>query len=361
MSIHDHFSPDYVTARAKFRGACADAGLKTERFLNPETGMQGEDLTTDAVWIGPPDAERVLLTNSATHGVEGLYGTGCQVGFIRDEHWKNLPANTAVLIVHAINPYGFSWLRRVNEDNIDLNRNFLDFTKPLPHNPGYAGIHPVLTPEKWDDNTAKEVRAKLEAFSDKVGRREASAAISAGQHSHADGLFYGGIRPSWSNGVIAYLAARYLKRMKHMVVIDFHTGLGPYGHSELICRHAVDSMALKRARQWFGKDVTSPAAGESDSPVIEGNLRMSFNRHCPGAEFTAFAIEVGTRDWRDVEMSLIADNWLHNHGEPRGQGAAKIKAAIRDSFYPDETAWREKCYPRALEIQQIALKGLSEI
>ena len=54
MSIHDHFSPDYVTARAKFRAACAEAGLKTERFLNPETGMQGEDLTTDAVWIGPP-------------------------------------------------------------------------------------------------------------------------------------------------------------------------------------------------------------------------------------------------------------------------------------------------------------------
>ena len=68
-----------------------------------------------------------------------------------------------------------------------------------------------------------------------------------------------------------------------------------------------------------------------------------------------------TRDWRDVEISLIADNWLHNHGEPRGQGAAKIKAAIRDAFYPDEDAWREKCYPRALEIQQTALKGLAAI
>ena len=63
MSIHDHFSPDYVTARAKFRAACAEAGFKTERFLNPETGMQSEDLTTDAVWIGPQDAERVLLTH----------------------------------------------------------------------------------------------------------------------------------------------------------------------------------------------------------------------------------------------------------------------------------------------------------
>ena len=361
MSLHDHFSPDYVTARAKFRAACAEAGLKTERLLNPETGMLGEDLTTDAVWIGPPDAERVLLTNSATHGVEGLYGSGCQVGFLREGHWKNLPPSVAMLVVHAINPYGFSWLRRVNEDNVDLNRNFLDFTRPLPHNPGYAGIHPVLAPRTWDEGTAKEVRAKLEAFSRQVGRREASVAISAGQHTHADGLFYGGVRPTWSNGVAASLAARYLKRLKPMIVIAFHTGLGPYGHSELICRHALDSPALGRARQWFGEDVTSPAAGESESPVIEGNLRMSFARLCPGSEFTAFAIEVGTRDWRDVEMALIADNWLHVHGEPRGQGAAPIKAALRDAFYPDEDAWREKCYPRAVEIQHTALKGLAGI
>lgn len=361
MSIHDHFSPDYVTARHKFREAAQAAGLKVERLVNPETGMNGEELSTDIVWIGDPKAERVLLTNSATHGVEGLYGTGCQVGFLRDGHWKKLPDNVAVLMVHAINPYGFSWLRRVNEDNMDINRNFVDFTKPLPQNEGYAGIHPVLTPSTWNDEVAKETRAKLEAFAEQVGRRAASAAISAGQHSHADGLFYGGTRPCWSNGVISYIAGRYLKHMKHMVVIDFHTGLGPYGHSELICRHPVDSVALKRARQWFGKDVTSPASGESDSPVIEGNLRMAFTRLCPGSEFTAFAIEVGTRDWRDVEMSLIADNWLHLHGEPQGQGAARIKAAIRDAFYPDEDAWRDKCYPRALEIQQIAIKGLSEI
>ncbi len=361
MSIHDHFSVDYVTARHKFREAAKEAGLKVERLINPETGMNGEELSTDVVWAGPVDAERVLLTNSATHGVEGLYGTGCQVGFLRDGHWKSLPKNTAVLLVHAINPYGFSWLRRVNEDNMDINRNFVDFTKPLPHNPGYAGIHPVLTPKTWNDEVAKETRAELEAFAEKVGRRGASAAISAGQHTHADGLFYGGTRPCWSNGVISYIAGRYLKHMKHVVVIDFHTGLGPYGHSELICRHPVDSMALKRARQWFGNDVTSPAAGESDSPVIEGNLRMAFTRLCPGAEFTAFAIEVGTRDWRDVEMSLIADNWLHLHGEPQGQGGAKIKATIRDAFYPDEDAWREKCYPRAIDIQQIALKGLAEI
>lgn len=358
MSIHDYFSTDYASARRKFRAAALDAGLKVESLVNPQTGMHGEELATDIAWIGPPDARKVLMSNSATHGVEGLYGTGCQVGFLREGHWKDLPADTAILMVHAINPYGFSWLRRVNEDNVDINRNFLDFTAPLPVNPGYAEIHPVLAPVQWSAQSAAQTRAKLEAFSARIGRRAAAAAISAGQHTHPDGLFYGGVRPVWSNGAIAYIAAKYLKHMRDMVVIDYHTGLGPYGHSEMICRHAPGSQALERARQWFGKDVTSPASGESDSPVIEGNLRMSFARHCPGSRFVAFAIEVGTRDWRDVEMSLIADNWLHIHGDARGQGAAPIKAAVRDAFYPDEDAWREKCYPRALEIQHMALQGL---
>jgi hypothetical protein len=361
MSLHDHFSPDYGTARRKFRAAAQEAGFKIDSLLNPKIGMHGEELATDIVWIGPEDASKVLLSTSSTHGVEGLYGTGCQVGFLRENHWKALPVDTAVLLVHAINPYGFSWLRRVNEDNVDINRNFLDFTQSLPLNSGYAEIHPVLTPENWNEASAVDTRAKLEAFNARLGRRAAAAAISAGQHTHPDGLFYGGVRPVWSNGAIAYIAAKYLKHMRDMVVIDYHTGLGPYGHSEMICRHAPGSQALERARAWFGKDVTSPASGESDSPVIEGNLRMSFARHCPGSRFVAFAIEVGTRDWRDVEMSLIGDNWLHLRGDPRGQGAAKIKAAVRDAFYPDENAWRERCYPRALEIQHAALKGLASV
>lgn len=361
MSLHDFFSADYVSARAKFRAACAEAGLKVESLVNPETGMRGEELATDIVWIGPPEAEKVLFTNSATHGVEGLYGTGCQVGWLREGHWRALPEGVAMIMVHAINPYGFSWLRRVNEDNIDINRNFLDFTRPLPENPGYAEIAPTLAPRHWDDETAARTRRALDAFAEKVGRRAASAAISGGQHTHPDGLFYGGVRPTWSNGVIAYVAGRYLKHARHLAVIDFHTGLGPHGYSELICRHPPGSPALELARRWWGEAVTSPAAGQSDSPVIEGNLRMSFARLCPTARSVAIAIEVGTEDWRDVELSLIGDNWLHLHGDVRGREAARVKAAIRRAFYPDTDAWRAQCYPRAVEIQQQALAGLAAL
>ena len=58
--------------------------------------------------------------------------------------------DTALVLVHANNPHGFAHQRRVNEDNIDLNRNFIDFDAKTPESPEYAELHPALVPEAWD-------------------------------------------------------------------------------------------------------------------------------------------------------------------------------------------------------------------
>src|SRR3546814_2611590 len=71
--------------------------------------IAGEDLFTDTAWLGPRDAKAVLVTVSGTHGIEGYYGSGCQTGWLADGHAAKLPAGTAMLMIHASNPYGFSW------------------------------------------------------------------------------------------------------------------------------------------------------------------------------------------------------------------------------------------------------------
>ena len=105
--------------------------------------------------------------------------------------------------------------------------------------------------------------------------------------------------------------------------------------------------------------MTSPAAGESDSPVIEGNLRMAFGRLLPDAEVVAGAIEVGTLPPDEVTGALIGDNWLHFHGELASPLGRAIQARMRRAFYPDTDEWRATCYPRALEIMGQALAGLA--
>ncbi len=138
----------------------------------------------------------------------------------------------AVLMLHALNPYGFSHLRRVNEDNVDLNRNFVDFAAPLPVNPAYAEIHSLLLPATWPPSTESE--ARLGAWVAQHGRQAYQAAVSSGQYAFPDGMFYGGSKPTWSNLTLRSVLREHAARRGRLGWIDFHTGLGPRGHGEKI-------------------------------------------------------------------------------------------------------------------------------
>jgi Protein of unknown function (DUF2817) len=124
------FSENYPEARSKFIEAVKDAGGAASRYLLDRRGPDGGELSTDVAWFGPRDAKRVFVTISGTHGVEGFYGSATQIEWLRRGEVGRLPPGSASLLIHAINPFGFAWLRRTNEDNIDINRNWVDFGRP---------------------------------------------------------------------------------------------------------------------------------------------------------------------------------------------------------------------------------------
>ncbi len=138
-NIHS-FAADYSEARDKFLAAARVAGAMTYRYDNPAKGPRGEALSTDVARLGPDDASRVVVTISSTHGVEGYCGSGFQVDWLASVGAAGLPKDTAAVFVHAINPYGFAWTRRVTEEGNDLNRNYVDHSKPYPVNEGYLEI-----------------------------------------------------------------------------------------------------------------------------------------------------------------------------------------------------------------------------
>src|ERR1700687_4972105 len=132
------FSADYLEGRHKFLSAAAARGLKHTAYLNPHAkGPKGEDLTIDVAVLGPDNAKAGLLVISGTHGVEGYAGSGAQIGWLQSTRNANWPGDLKLVLVHALNPYGFAWNRRVNEENVDLNRNFVDHAKPYPQNHSY--------------------------------------------------------------------------------------------------------------------------------------------------------------------------------------------------------------------------------
>ncbi len=358
MSAKRFFASDYAEARSKFLEAAATTGGRMQSYRHPLKGPKGEALATDVLRIGSPSARNVVVIQSATHGVEGFCGSGTQVGWLRLGDWKKLPKNVAVLLVHAINPHGFAWVRRVTQENVDLNRNFPDFSR-LPKRPALAELMPHVAPDAWNDATGAARRAAFAAFVAKHGPMGLQETISGGQYDYPDGIFYGGREPTWSHRTFEAIVGKYLTRAKRVAFIDMHTGLGPYGHGELITMGRPGDEKFDRAVAWYGDAVTSPEAGTSTSAKLEGLMERALARMLPKAEVTPIAVEYGTYPTGFVMESLMADNWLHLRGDLASEQGRKIKADIRKAFYPDEDDWKELVLLKARLVFRRAIANLA--
>jgi hypothetical protein len=336
-----YFAQDYAEAREGFHAAAARRGLSVASAVHPSRkGAKGEDLAMDSVLIGPTDAASLLIVTSGTHGVEGFCGSACQRALLDDEELlKRIDmGRVAVLLIHAVNPYGFSRLRRANEDNIDLNRNFLDFTRALPKNAGYGELHELLLPPEWPPTAAN--RSQLLASRERMGQREFQAAVSAGQDGHPDGLFYSGRSPSWSNRTLRELVRRHGAGRRSVGWIDIHTGLGPSGHGEKIFAGRNDAGGLERTRAWYGADVMSYYDGKSASAEVKGSATLCLYDECPGAEIVCMGLEFGTLPFDAVLHALRGAHWLEIHPDAPEAQRAGIERGMRDAFYTDSELWK---------------------
>ena len=358
MSTQSYFSPSYASARRAFLDAASAAGARLSSHVNPlARGPSAEELATDVAWLGPADASRVLVTISGTHGAEGFAGSGIQVGSFRAGFVRELGEGTALLAIQAINPYGFAWMRRVTEENVDLNRNFVAHDRTLPANPGYVELADAICPREWTPSSRAQAQARLEAYRERHGAARFQQAVSGGQYTHADGVFYGGRAPSWSRRTLLAIAAQHLHKARSIAVIDYHTGLGPRGHGERIVVHRPKSRGLARAREWYG-EITSTSLGTSTSADVVGDGLSGLEHALTQAEVTGMALEYGVRPLMETLDALRADNWLHHHGVRDSAQGREITAKMREVFYGDDDAWKEAVWEQGLEAQRRAVAGL---
>lgn len=363
IPVQDAFSPTYAQARIKFLEAAATAGMALRSHEHPLKGREGETLAMDLALDGPANADKLLIVSSACHGAEGFCGSGVQVFAAHDAEWraKARDAGVAVLYIHALNPHGFSWLRRVTHENVDLNRNFQDFSQPLPVNEAYAELHPLLLPPEWPPTADNE--AAVQAWIARNGMTAFQAAITIGQHRFADGMFFGGTAPTWNNTTLRQVLRDHAQAAKRIAWIDLHTGLGPSGLGERICACRDDAEALARARAWWGGNgatpVTSIYDGSSTSARLTGMMWASVYAECPQAEYTGIAMEYGTVPIPEVIGALRGDHWLHQHPDAPAELQAQIKQRLKDAFYTDTDVWRGQIVSQARQSLFQAVDGLS--
>jgi hypothetical protein len=191
------------------------------------------------------------------------------------------------------------------------------------------------------------------------GMAAAQQAMSGGQYSHPKGIFYGGAGPTWSRQTQTTIFQHYLKGAARVGIIDYHTGLGPWGFGEQIVTDAPGSAGFDRARAWFGAAVTCPSSGTSTSADIVGDGLAAAPQILAHAEVTGMALEVGTQPLMTVLNALRADAWLHAYGDPLSDQGRAIKAQIRDAFYGDADDWKGMVAGQSLLACRQAIAGLT--
>ena len=350
------FSSDYALARRKFLAACTLAGLEATEYLHPLRGPAGEVLATDVVRIGPADASRLLVLTSGIHGVELFAGSGCQIDWLLQASVARLPPDTAVVLVHAINPWGASWLRRYTEDNIDLCRNFVDYARmpALPRAPAYAPLHASVTVDPSDAAAVAAADQRLSIFERDNGQQALYTALMGGQYDLPDGMGFGGTAPTWSRRTIEQILQQHGAAARHVCLVDYHTGLGPYGYGSMVALQQGE--ALARMRLAFGgrvEAVFENGAPENFAPVY-GHSTPGYERALPHAVVTAGVLEFGTGRPQHMLELLLRDQREWAAGRGREQPSS-VRLELRDFFYPGQADWQRGLVDRSRLIIDQAL------
>lgn len=362
-AVNKHFASDYFEARERFRDYVSKTAVgEAATYPSPARGPHGSQLSTDVAWFGDRRAPKVGIMISATHGVEGYCGSAAQLDWLAERGYDRLKSDEAMLLIHALNPYGFAWDRRVTQEGCDLNRNFVDFTASLPHNEAYDLLADCFVPCELDGPLFLAAEAAIDEFRRKHGEMALRKARTSGQYRHPTGIFFGGFAPSVARQTLERIVSDYcLDSRLRVLIIDYHTGLGPYGYGELQCEQASGMAGYRHAREIFGPSVTSPDLGTSSAVVLYGTQDDYWQRLL-GDRHVYVCLEFGTYPLEAVRSALRADHWLYRHrpADIETHVGYEIRRCLRQRFYPESTDWKEMVLYRSRQVQRQMIEGLHE-
>lgn len=355
------FSADYLSSRARFRSAALAAGWDLEACPIPTRGPDGEALSIEVARVGPDRPDRLVVVSSGLHGVEGFLGAAVQVALLEERlaTWKP-PPGLGVVLLHALNPFGFHAVRRVNEHNVDLNRNFLLDGEAYAGAPaGYARLDPLLNPPTPPGG--------FEAFLLRAGWNIArhgmpalKDAVAGGQYDFPRGLFYGGPGPQPTVAILRDRLPDWIGTGAHRVLhLDFHTGLGKRGTYKLLVDHVAGSPGAEALRSAFGGSV-QPWAKGGVSYAIRGGLGTWCKALLPRVSYDVLAAEFGTVGILRVIAALRAENRVHHWGDPDSAATRAAKSELMDVFAPRDGGWRAGVVTEGTAIFDRAVAALGQ-
>jgi len=349
----DLFSPDFSTAQKRFRNAAHCAGARIHSLPLGINVERGGPLEIDIAWLGPQQPIRALIHVCGIHGVEGFAGSAVQLALL--DQPPALPADCALILVHILNPYGMAHLRRANEHNVDLNRNFFfDTTGWRGARDGYAALDGFLNPPSPPSRTDFFHGRLLLAWA-RLSKNAVNQAVAGGQYHFPKGIFYGGNGLETGPQRYCDWLTGHLLGVQKLFVIDVHCGIGVYGRQSLfLSSPAVAAGELSRALRL--PVVTREQATNIMGYAHEGGHGGIYGQLLPAAVAISLTQEFGTYSGLRLLRALRAENQHHHYGD--GSLSHWSKLQLKRMFCPEDPTWRSQVVTQGCELVRQALPWL---
>ena len=316
----------------------------------------GDNLYIDNVYLPSSDKKtNLIVLTTGVHGMEGYIGSVMLDVFFEEIYPTIDTTNTGILIVANVNPYGMKYMRRYNENNVDLNRNFIEDWDNFDRtsNKDYPKVVEFLQPTGRIGNALwHEVGFYLSLAKEAIftGAGTISDALLTGQYEYEYGVYYGGngdeISTAYLKGVFADCISSEYENIVH---VDIHSGYGPR-YNMVIFNSVQDPTTEAEAKAMFGYDYII-ATDSEDFYETFGDTTDYFYRlaKSSGTESTLYStcFEFGTigDGFIDSILSLkytVDENRQHWYPSYSLITPEIVKQNYYELFYPTETEWRQK-------------------
>ena len=364
------FHETYDENREQFRKLAASLQREFSDVEVTKFSVKSEvdsDLTIDAVYI-PAQRERkkLIIMTSGVHGMEGFTGSAVQQYFMTQVLHGEALENMGVLLIHAVNPYGFKYRRRVSENNVDMNRNFpIDKEVFARKNEAYAKIYSFLNPQS---------RVKTGYFRNslffintlymitKFSMRTLRESTVQGQYEFSNGIFFGGNDFEPQKQWLEQLLIEKINDYAFVFLIDLHTGLGKRGKLHYLPGYAQPPSSDTLLAQLFkGYTIDWPNT-EKEFYIPTGLFRQYVgNLISPDKQFIRVAFEYGTLNSQNITgasrslHNMIIENQGFHHGYENSKTERLVKDRFREMFFPSSEIWRSQIMKQTSEILPVLI------
>jgi hypothetical protein len=350
MIYSQYFSPTYTVARSRFRQSIESHGWSLESQAIDRLAPDGSELTIDIAIGGNDRSIRTVVFSSGLHGVEGYLGAAIQLAWLQQQ--VDLSA-VRVVLIHALNPYGFAYNRRWNEDGVDLNRNFLRSTESFTGSPpDYPALNeffnPTSPPPKLDLFWLEAI-----GWIWQYGTQRIKETAVCGQYDYPQGLFFGGSQPAQTQKILAEHLPRWIGNTTAVMHVDFHTGLGRRGTYKLFPERVDEDFKTSSIARFGAESIDFPDDRQISYP-IKGGLGQWCQDLLVDLRYDFLTAEFGTYSAVSILQALRAEQRAHWHSLA-GTIDDRPKARLIEVFAPAQLAWRENCVAQGLNICQQAL------